>query len=447
MIEKKKIFKSVVYMIMLFIVVSCTQKPDNQLTDTNLEEKIDQLHAYGICIDSLALNQYEIQNGDYLSSILMDLGFTGSDAEEITQTISPLYPPSKLQIGNKYATITTPDSTSAIQYLVFEKSKTDYLVVDFCSTNSLKVHESTKPQTLQRRYVEGTITSSLWNSLIESGSSPMLALKVSDLYAWQVDFFDIKQGDSFRLIYDETWIDDTTFLEIASIEGAQFIHQGRDYVAVPFQQDSAREYFDEEGNSLRKQFLKAPLDFFRISSKFSNSRYHPVLKRYRAHHGVDYAAPKGTPVKTIGDGVVIAKGYQRNGGGNFLKVKHNSVYTTTYMHLNGFAKGIKQGSSVKQGQVIAFVGSTGLSTGPHLDFRVHKNNQAINPLTMEAPPSYPVKPELRDSFLVIRDQILMELDSLQYALHKTTVTTDSLSLLQEFYTHSFLNKTTTQVKP
>ena len=447
MIEKKKIFKSVVYMIMLFIVVSCTQKPDNQLTDTNLEEKIDQLHAYGICIDSLALNQYEIQNGDYLSSILMDLGFTGSDAEEITQTISPFYPPSKLQIGNKYATITTPDSISAIQYLVFEKSKTDYVVVDFCSSDSLKVHESTKPQTLQRRYVEGTITSSLWNSIIESGSSPMLALKVSDLYAWQVDFFDIKQGDSFRLIYDEAWIDDTTFLEIASIEGAQFNHQGRDYIAVPFQQDSTREYFDEEGNSLRKQFLKAPLDFFRISSKFSNSRYHPVLKRYRAHHGVDYAAPKGTPVKTIGDGVVIAKGYQRSGGGNFLKVKHNSVYTTTYMHLNGFAKGIKQGSSVKQGQVIAFVGSTGLSTGPHLDFRVHKNNQAINPLTMEAPPSYPVKPELRDSFLVIRDQILMELDSLQYALHKTTVTTDSLSLLQEFYTQSFLNKTTTQVKP
>ena len=321
------------------------------------------------------------------------------------------------------------------------------MVVDFCSSDSLKVHESTKPQTLQRRYVEGTITSSLWNSIIESGSSPMLALKVSDLYAWQVDFFDIKQGDSFRLIYDEAWIDDTTFLEIASIEGAQFNHQGRDYIAVPFQQDSTREYFDEEGNSLRKQFLKAPLDFFRISSKFSNSRYHPVLKRYRAHHGVDYAAPKGTPVKTIGDGVVIAKGYQRSGGGNFLKVKHNSVYTTTYMHLNGFAKGIKQGSSVKQGQVIAFVGSTGLSTGPHLDFRVHKNNQAINPLTMEAPPSYPVKPELRDSFLVIRDQILMELDSLQYALHKTTVTTDSLSLLQEFYTHSFLNKTTTQVKP
>jgi murein DD-endopeptidase MepM/ murein hydrolase activator NlpD len=265
----------------------------------------------------------------------------------------------------------------------------------------------------------------------------MLALKLSDLYAWQIDFFDTKQGDSFRLIYDEAWVDDTTFLEIASIEGALFNHQGRKFIAVPFEQDSAREYFDEEGNSLRKEFLKAPLDFFRISSKFSNARYHPVLKRYRAHHGVDYAAPTGTPVKTVGDGVVVAKGYQRGGGGNFLKVKHNSVYTTTYMHLNRFAKGIKIGSNVRQSEIIGYVGSTGLSTGPHLDYRVHKNNQPINPLTMEAPPSYPVKPELRDSFLVIRDQMLMQLDSMEYATKNTINTPDSLSLKQEVYTQSF----------
>ena len=427
MYKQKKFINSILCLFIFAIALSCTSKQDKQDINTHLQEEMHQTYAYGICVDSLELNNYYIQNGDYLSSILIDLGFSGSDAEGITQTISPLYPPSKLQIGNRYATITTPDSASTIQYLVFEKNKTDYVVVDCCS-ESLKVRESTKPISLQRKYAEGIITSSLWNSIVQSGSSPMLALKVSDLYAWQVDFFDIKQGDSFRLIYDEAWIDDTTFLEIASIEGAQFNHQGRDYIAVPFLQDSTREYFDEEGNSLRKQFLKAPLDFFRISSKFSNSRYHPVLKRYRAHHGVDYAAPTGTHVKSIGDGVVIAKGYQRNGGGNFLKIKHNSVYTTTYMHLNGFAKGMQKGRSVKQGEVIGYVGSTGLATGPHLDFRVHKNNQPINPLTMEAPPSYPVKPELRDSFLLIRDQILLELDSLQYAMNRNITTNDSLSL-------------------
>ena len=435
MIKQNNIFKVFVSLLFIVITFSCGHKQQKQYTDNNLDEESNKLYAYGICIDSLHLNHYKIESGDHLSSILMNLGFTGSDAEEITETISPLYPPSKLQIGSKYAAICTSDTTWAIQYLVFEKSKSDYVVVDLCS-DSVKVHESTKPITLKRKYAEGTITSSLWNSIIESGASPMLALKLSDIYAWQVDFFGVKKGDSFRLIYDEAWIDDTTFLDIASIEGAQFFHHDREYIAVPFKQDSIREYFDEDGNSLRKQFLKAPLDFFRISSKFSNSRYHPVLKRYRAHHGVDYAAPTGTPVKTIGDGVVIAKGYQRNGGGNYMKVKHNSIYTTTYMHLNGFAKGIQKGSTVKQGQVIAFVGSTGLSTGPHLDFRVHKNNQAINPLTMDAPPSYPVKPELRDSFMVVRDNLLMELDSLQHVTRILANTPDTLDQNQDLFTHN-----------
>ena len=228
-------------------------------------------------------------------------------------------------------------------------------------------------------------------------------------------------------MYDEAYIDDTTFVDIASIEGAVFTHQGKAYCAIPFKQDSVREYFDEEGNSLRKEFLKSPLDFFRITSKFTNSRYHPILKRYRAHHGVDYAAPVGTPVKTIGDGVVIEKGYQQNGGGNYLKVKHNSIYTTTYMHLSRFAKGIKKGSFVKQGDIIAYVGSTGLSTGPHLDFRVYKNNQPINPLTMEAPPSLPVKPELKDSFLVVRDKVLRQLDSFQQSTRLYASMPDSLT--------------------
>lgn len=436
MLKQKRILVGVIACIfMASIVVSCGYKQDNQDINTNLQEEINRNYAYGVCVDSLDLSHYKIQKGDHLSSILMNLGFTGNEVEQISETISPFYSPSKLQIGNTYATITTPDSVSVIQYLVFEKSKTDYVVVDLCE-DDLKVHESTKPVTLQRKYAEGTITSSLWNTIIESGSSPMLALKISELYAWQVDFFGIKEGDSFRLIYDEAWVDDTTFLEIASIEGAMFNHQERNYIAVPFQQDSIKEYFDDEGNSLRKEFLKAPLDFFRISSTFSNSRYHPVLKRYRAHHGVDYAAPTGTPVKTVGDGVVIAKGYQAGGGGNYLKVKHNSIYTTTYMHLSRFGKGIQKGSSVRQGDIIGYVGATGLATGPHLDYRVHKNNIPINPLTMEAPPSYPVKPELRDSFMLVRDNILMELDSFQYASQISITAPDSLSLDKKTYTQS-----------
>lgn len=399
---------------LLFIainLVSCGLKQE-QSKDTE-EEVIDTSeYVYGICIDSLDIAYHTIERGDLLSSILFDLGFTGNDIEQISQTMAPFYSPSKLQIGNPYATIATQDSLNNIQYIVFEKNRTDYVVIDLCS-DEVKAYEESKPITLRREYAEGTITSSLWNTLVNAGAPVLLALKLSDIFAWQIDFFDVKEGDSFRMMYDVAYIDDTTFVDISSIEGAIFTHQGKKYNAIPFEQDSIKEYFDEEGNSLRKAFLKNPLDFFRITSKFSNARFHPILKRYRPHHGVDYAAPTGTPVKTIGDGVVVERAYQANGAGNYVKIKHNATYTTTYMHLSRFGEGIQKGSRVTQGQVIGYVGSTGLSTGPHLDFRVHKNNQPINPLTMEAPPSLPVKPELRDSFILIQNQVLMELDSLR----------------------------------
>ena len=399
------------FLFLLFYTLSCGINNNKDTEEQEQEESIAVL-KYGICVDSLDINHYTIERGDLLSSILNGLGFAANYIEQITETVTPYYHPSKMQIGNTYATITSQDTLNDIKYLVFEKNRTDFVVVDLCNEKP-NVYESTKPITLKREYVEGTITSSLWNTLVNAGAPVLLALKLSDIYAWQIDFFDVKEGDSFKMMYDVAYIDDTTYVDIASIEAAVFTHQGKNYSAIPFEQDSVREYFDEEGNSLRKAFLKSPLDFYRISSKFSNARYHPILKRYRAHLGVDYAAPTGTPVKSIGDGVVVERAFQRNGAGNYLKVKHNSVYTTTYMHLSKFGSGIAKGTRVKQGQVIGYVGSTGLSTGPHLDFRVHKNNQPINPLTMEAPPSLPVKPELRDSFILVQNQMLNELDSIR----------------------------------
>lgn len=397
------------FLFLLFYTLSCGI---NNNKETDEPEQSIAVLKYGICVDSLDINHYTIERGDLLSSILNGLGFAANYIEQITESVTPYYHPSKMQIGNTYATITSQDTLSDIKYLVFEKNRTDFVVVDLCNEKP-NVYESSKPITLKREYVEGTITSSLWNTLVNAGAPVLLALKLSDIYAWQIDFFDVKEGDSFKMMYDVAYIDDTTYVDIASIEAAVFTHQGKNYSAIPFEQDSVREYFDEEGNSLRKAFLKSPLDFYRISSKFSNARYHPILKRYRAHHGVDYAAPAGTPVKSIGDGVVVERAFQRNGAGNYLKVKHNSVYTTTYMHLSKFGSGIAKGTRVKQGQIIGYVGSTGLSTGPHLDFRVHKNNKPINPLTMEAPPSLPVKPELRDSFILVQNQVLNELDSIR----------------------------------
>ena len=400
----------------LLLCISCkktTQHSTEDEVDSEWVSNEGHIYEYGICIDSLDITRNIIKNGDNLSAIFGKLGFSARMTDSLCRASSNVLDPKRLKSGMTYATITKQDSAATIQYIVFAKSMTDFSIIDISGSDSIKTYEYSKEISLERRYMEGVITSSLWNNIKANGADPLLALKISDILAWQVDFFDVKDGDSFRVAYDVAFVDDTTELNIKSIEGLVFIHQGKEFTAIPFTQDSIREYFDAEGNSLRKEFLKAPLDFIRITSRFSNSRFHPVLKRYRAHHGVDYAAPTGTPVKAIGDGVVITKSYDANGGGNYVKIKHNSVYTTTYMHLSRFGTGIQNGVHVKQGTVIGYVGSTGLSTGPHLDFRVHKNGQPINPLNMESPPSEPIKPELRDSFNIVKNKIFAEMEALQ----------------------------------
>lgn len=399
----------------LAIGTSCNRTPkrSQETTDTQKTDSLQHVYQYGICIDSLHVQEYKIKNGDNLSSLFAHLGFSPSQADSIAKASYEILDPTKLRTDMHYYTFTKQNNGSAIRYLAFAKSYTDYAVIDL-TQDTICAYEYSKPVTLKQKYVEGTLNSSLWNVIKSCGADPLLAIKISDVYAWQIDFFDVKNGDSFQVLYKEAYIDDTTALNIASIDGAIFTHQGKEYVAIPFTQDSVPEFFDQDGNSLRKAFLKAPLDFFRITSRFTNARLHPILKRYRAHHGVDYAAPVGTPVRSIGDGTVIAKGYQ-NGGGNFLKVQHNSVYTTSYMHLSKFAPSIQVGSRVRQGEVIAYVGSSGLSTGPHLDFRVFKNGQPINPLQMDAPPSLPVKAALRDSFSIVKQTILSELARLKQA--------------------------------
>lgn len=230
-------------------------------------------------------------------------------------------------------------------------------------------------------------------------------------FGWTIDFFGLQKQDEFRVIYEQEFVDGKA-LDNFHILAASFRASDSTYYAIPFVQDGEELYYNERGNSLEGAFLKAPLDFYRISSRFTNSRYHPVLKRYRAHHGVDYAAPAGTPVYAIGSGKVIAKAYQANGGGNYVKIKHNGTYTTTYMHLSRFAKGLKVGSTVKQKEIIGYVGSTGLSTGPHLDFRVYENGRPINPLTIKSQPKKPISEANRAAFSQVCDSLVLKLKGL-----------------------------------
>lgn len=362
---------------------------------------------YGIDYTGMICEDGTIGSGQTISTIFAQYGIGPAVTDRAEKVCRDIFNLRNIRAGNNYTVFLTDDSLSMLKHFVYEQSLTDYLVISF-EGDSVSVRQDHKDVTVKRRVGETTIESSLWNAMVAKDMSPALAMELSEIYAWSIDFFGLQKGDHIKVLYDEQYVD-TTRVGVGRIWGAVFTHQGKDYYAIPFKQDDRISYWDENGQSLRKSMLKAPLSYTRISSHFSNARVHPIYKTVRAHHGVDYAAPSGTPVMAVGDGTVVTKGWDSKGGGNYIKIKHNTRYTTGYLHLKGFAKGIAVGKRVSQGQVIGYVGSTGASTGPHLDYRVWQNGSPINPLKMVSQPAEPVsKANMRD-FEFVRDRILAEL--------------------------------------
>ena len=360
---------------------------------------------YGIPLDLYRVQEGKVGRNQTLSDLLQPLGISLQEIYQVSLLPDSLINERRIKQGNRYLYYSRIPSAPehplyAENIFVYEKDPLNFVAIQL-DPDTLWAYNGRKPVETRLQFASGTIETSLWESMFVIGANPMLAVELSEIYAWSIDFFELQQGDRYKVIYEESFVDSAS-LGIDRIMGAWFYHDEHEFWAIPFVQDSVRSFFDEEGNSLRKAFLKAPLRYSRISSGFSNSRYHPVLKIRRPHHGVDYAAPTGTPVHTVGDGVITDVGYQKGGGGNYVKIKHNSVYSTTYMHLSGFGKGVRKGVYVKQGDVIGYVGSSGLATGPHLDFRFYKNGSAVNPLKVEAPPVEPVHEQNRQAFAIIR---------------------------------------------
>ena len=369
-------------------------------------EKAEKQMVYGIeFTDSMHLEQGRFPKNKTLGSVLSEYGVSAQSIHSLAENASKVFNVKKIRSGNPYCVIFTGDSVKCGKYFIYESTPTESIV--FCLTDSLKVWEHKKNVTVKEKVVKGEISSSLWNAMADANAPTALAFELSEIYAWNIDFFGLQKGDKFEVRYTETWVD-TLFVGVDSIRFAIFTHCGKDFHAVPFEQNGRLDFYDYDGNSLRKAFLKAPLKFSRISSHFSHSRLHPVLKIRRPHHGVDYAAPAGTPVMTIGDGKVISKGFHK-GGGHTVKIQHNSTYSTAYLHLSKYAKGLAVGSYVKQVEVIGYVGSTGLSTGPHLDFRVYKNGNPINPLKLESPSVEPVSEANKGAFEAVRDSLMKTL--------------------------------------
>jgi len=403
----KKLIINGIALVFGLSVISCGKSVSS--TEVNVEsEPAEDVCELGFNADSLRCVEGKVQKGQFFSNLLAAHGMSAGESYALTQACDSVFDVRTLRVGNAYRAYYSGDER--LEYLVYDRDRMHCIVFDCSEPYSAWVYE--KPVLHNEKYADVTISSSLWNDMIAADVSPLLILSLSDIYAWTVDFFGLQKGDRFRVLYQET-VCDGEVISVDTVRYAVFSHAGQDYPAIMYdQEDGGNLWWNEKGESMRKAFLKAPLKYSRISSGFSYARKHPVTRKVQPHTGVDYAAPKGTPVMTIGDGVVTSVKYE-GAGGNTVRIRHNSVYSTAYLHLSKYAKGLKAGQRVRQGDVIGYVGSTGRSTGPHLDFRVWKNGSPINPLKMDSPPAEPVKEENMEAFRQTAQIYRHQIDTIQ----------------------------------
>lgn len=333
-------------------------------------------------------------------------GLTPQEIYQVQQNLRGKANIDRFMPGQYYRIYKSDDSVNAF---VWHQSKAQYSIIEW--RDEIEYMEGSLPIEQKLSQSKGIINSSLYETLIGQGESQYLGSKLADIFAWEIDFFRLQKGDHFKTVHEELYIDDEQ-VGMGAIHGAEFQHEGDIYRAYYFDNGERFGYFDKDGNSLQKALLKAPFKYSqRVSSGFSQSRFHPILKERRPHHGTDYAARTGTAVIAVGDGVVT-EAQRRGGNGNIVQIRHNGTYKTAYLHLNGFAPGIRKGTTVEQGQVIGYVGSTGLATGPHLCYRMYVNERPVNSRIVDLPASDGLEEEYMDEFSYIVKEMDEQLDSI-----------------------------------
>lgn len=356
----------------------------------------------------------EILTGSTFSILAGQSGIATSTANAILASAKGVYDLARITAGKQIALVYDAAS-GELEELIYEIDKEDKLVVKNVSTTTAEAWEAALvpiEYTVEIDKAKGVIESSLYETIVNQGLDERLALALAETFAWQIDFAaQIQKGDSFKVIYEKKYREGA-YDHPGKIIAAEFINAGERFRGFYFQgQETKAGYYDEEGNSVQKVFLKAPLQYKYISSGFSYKRFNPILKTFTAHRGIDYAAPQGTPVVTVGDGTVVESGW-KGYYGIMVKVRHNETYSTVYGHFSSIAKGIKIGTRVKQGQIVGYVGSTGLSTGPHLHYEMHKFGNLTNPFTEKIPAGEPVKESDLQAFREVRDRYQAELNQI-----------------------------------
>jgi len=345
-----------------------------------------------------------IKGKDTFYSLLSEIDVPPAEIIAMTRAARGVYDLRRINEGSVFTITTLEGELKKVEYryadlkaLVLERSEPDGLF----SASTVEIPHSVVPT-----LASGTIENTLYEAAIGAGIGTHLITELSDIFAWDVDFnTEIREGDAFKVLYEKILVDGEE-IGTGRILGAILINRGKRITAIYYRDKNGRDrYYNEDGKSLSRQLLKSPLRYRRISSYFTRRRWHPILKKYLPHHGVDYAAPTGTPVESAGSGRVVSAGW-KSGYGKVVTIRHNGTYTTVYGHLSRFAKGIKRGRRVKQGQLIGYVGSTGLSTGPHLHYELKVNGRLVNPLSVKPLPSRSIAKDERERFKAVMGEVM-----------------------------------------
>jgi murein DD-endopeptidase MepM/ murein hydrolase activator NlpD len=403
-------FKIVTISLLTLLLFACEEK-DKKVVPKEVIKEEPIIVEFGFTYNDYLVVQDTVQSGDTFSKLLEENNIGTFKVHDVTEMVKDSFNLRDIRIGKPFTLLKSKKAPHQLQVFIYQKDNIHYSVVDFRDT-VVVAYNKQKPITIKRRTIATSISGSLSETLSKNGVDASMANNLAKIYEYSIDFFKIQKDDKFAVTFYEKYINDSIYAGVERMESSFFEHKGKKIYAFPYKLDSLSkkvDYYDEEGKGLKTMFLKAPLDYFRISSRFSPKRFHPVQMTWKAHKGTDYAAAQGTPIKTTASGVVEKTGYTA-GNGNFVKVKHNGTYSTQYLHMSKIL--VRQGQRVEQGQVIGKVGSTGLATGPHVCYRFWKNGVQVDPLSQKLPNTEPMNEKHRKNYLAYIAPLKRELDSI-----------------------------------
>ena len=385
----------------------CTSTPKEENIVVKKEKVIKQ---FGYTLNNYTVVRDTVKRGDSFGIILENNNLFYPQIFNIVQKVKQVYDMRKINIGKPYTILFSKDSLKKPEVFIYQPNPIEYVLVSL--TDSLWAEKKAKAVKLVEFEAEGTIESSLSETMEEKKLSPLLSNELSEIYAWTIDFFRLEKGDNFKIIYTAKYVDVSIYVGLNRIHSAYFEHRKKPYYAIEFETDPKRgifEYFDEKGKNLRRAFLRSPVQFSRISSRYNLKRKIAYYGRVRPHLGTDFAAPINTPIRTTASGTVVKSGYTR-GNGNYVTIKHNATYSTQYLHMK--KRGVKKGQFVKQGDYIGTVGMTGNTSGPHVCYRFWKNGKQVDPLRQKLPEAKPISQDLKEKYLDYMKPKKYQLDSI-----------------------------------